>query len=322
MQKQKSPALDWSNPEKALGILRHLISAHVKADKPQDDVEEIVFEAWARDGTTLPIKVFRSANSTSEDVSRPLIVLYFPGGYIMGEPGTLAPLARLLVQQFNAVVAAPTYRLAPEHPFPTAANDGWDTLLWISKNANILKADASKGFIVGGISSGGNIANAVAHLAIDRTLQPPVTGVWLSCAGARVAPEKADLLPKKYVERMLSRSQEECTNNATSSAGMDQFKKDSIKADVNSPLWSPLIWSTGPGFGHKGFPKTYSQVAGMDPPRDESLVFDDMLKAEGIATRLDLYAGVPHFFFYMFKDLPQSKGWEKDTLDGFTWLLE
>lgn len=298
------------------------MNIQVTADKAEEDIEEVTFEASARDGTALAVKVFRPAKSTSTELSQPLIVLYFPGGFIMGEPGTLAPLARILVRQFDAVVVAPSYRLAPECPFPTALHDGWDTLSWIAKSADILKADPSKGFVVGGISSDGNIANSVAHLALEKSLQPPLTGVWLSCAGARVADDKLDLLPKKYRERLLSRSLDECINNISSSAGMQQFKKDVINADVNSRLWAPLMWSNAPDFGHKGFPKTYSQIAGTDPSRDESLIFDDMLKIEGVPTRLDLYAGVPHFFFYTYKDLPQSKGWGKDTLSGFAWLLE
>lgn len=98
---------------------------------------------------------------------------------------------------------------------------------------------------------------------------------------------------------------------------MANLTKESLKPDLDSLLYSPLMWSTG----HKGFPKTYSQVWGMDTARDEALLFDDMLKAEGTSTRLDLYPGLPHIFFHSFKDLPQSNQWEKDTENGFAWLL-
>ena len=59
----------------------------------------------------------------------------------------------------------------------------------------------------------------------------------------------------------------------------------------------------------------------MDTGRDELLIYDDMLKSEGIETILDLYVGLPHTFWSLWKDLSQSKQWEKDTLDGFAWLL-
>jgi acetyl esterase/lipase len=259
--------------------------------------------------------------NTQPDTRLPIIVLYFPGGFIIGDQMALAPLARTLVKRFNVVVVAPKYRLAPEHPFPIAVEDGWDTLSWIAKNGESIQGDPAKGFIVGGISSGGNITNVITHLAIENDLQPPISGVWLSCAGVRIAPKDAHLLPEKYQERNLSRTQDECVNSVTTSAGMEKFKKDALKADFDSRLFAPMIWSTDAGFGHTGFPKTYSQVAGIDTARDESLIFDDMLKSQGTPTRLDLYPGVPHFFFYTFKDLPQSKQWEEDTMAGFEWLL-
>ena len=103
----------------------------------------------------IDLKVFRPAMSCSSNLAgnenSPLIVLYFGGGFVLGSPLALATLARSLVKQFTAIVVAPKYRLAPEHPFPTSINDGWDSLDWIAKNATAtIGADPSKGFIVGG----------------------------------------------------------------------------------------------------------------------------------------------------------------------------
>ena len=221
------------------------------------------------------------------------------------------------------MVVCPTYRLAPEHPFPTGIDDGYDALSWIAANATTsLRAEPSKGFIVGGISSGGNISNAIVHLARDNRLQPPVTGVWLCCAGARLATDDETKLPTKYRERLLSRTQDMSANGAGTDLGMAKMTQGCLKPDLNSRLFAPLIWTDDDGFGHSGFPKTYSQICGLDPPRDESLIFDDMLKNQGVPTRVDLYAGLPHIFFHNFKDLPQSKKWMGDTVEGFKWLLE
>ncbi len=318
----KAPGLDWSNPTKALAILRHYVKSVLQADQKDPEVAEETLHAPSRDGTELPLKVFKFASTVGQTQNSPVIVLCFPGGFIMGDPMSLAPLARSLVKRFNAVVVAPTHRLAPEHPFPTTIEDSWDAFVWIAQNVTTLGADTARGFIVGGFSSSGNIANVIAHLARDNHTQPALTGVWLSCAGVRIGPKDAHLLPEKYRERNLSSSQDECVHSVTSSAGMEQFKESALKADVNSRLFAPMIWSEENSLGHKGFPKTYSQVAGIDTARDESLIFDDILKGEGILARLDLYPGLPHFFFYTFKDLPQSKQWETDTMKGFAWLLE
>ena len=45
------------------------------------------------------------------------------GGFVMGSPRTYAGLLSHLSRAANALVLAPSYRLAPEHPFPAACDD-------------------------------------------------------------------------------------------------------------------------------------------------------------------------------------------------------
>jgi hypothetical protein len=44
-------------------------------------------------------------------------------------------------------------------------------------------ADLSKGFLLGGVSAGGNYLNNVAYLARDAGLQPALTGLFLMATG-------------------------------------------------------------------------------------------------------------------------------------------
>jgi acetyl esterase/lipase len=311
----------------ALATLRKIVQ-DVDARHQQDpDLHEETLWFPTRDGVKLSLMVFgpkRDAGETeSSTSSHPLILLYFPGAFIGGSPATMAVLARMLVKRFDAVVVLPQYRLAPEHPFPAGVNDGWDALLWVTKNTDRLNADSAKGFIVGGISSGGSITNVVAHLGRDEKIEPAITGLWLSCSSVRIAPDEAHHLPQAYKERNLSRSEAGNSDNPISSSLMSKAAKEFIRPDVNSKLYAPMIWSPGePDLGHKGLPKTYSQVCGMDGPRDEALIFDDMLKKSGTETKLDLYVGLPHTFWAQFRELPQSKKWVEETMDGFQWLLE
>jgi acetyl esterase/lipase len=313
--------------------LRKFVTIQENADQKDPDVQEETLKAPTRDGVELPLRVFRSATpppvgSQGQKPGSPLIALFYGGGFILGSPVMMAKLARSLVKRFDAVVVAPTYRLAPENPFPTGLHDGWDIVTWIAEHATTtLKADPSKEFIVGGISAGGNITNIVTHLARDENLRPPITGCWLSATPVRLAPKDAHKLPQKYQERLLSHDQEEAINSATLPPGMRNLIERSVKRDRDSHLASPMIWSSPPGqdmgeFGHKGMPRTYSQVCGCDTGRDELFIYDDMLKGEGIPTRVDLYTGLPHAFWHPFKQLPESKKWEQNTLDGFAWLIE
>ena len=66
----------------------------------------------------------------------------------------------MLVEELNAVVVTVDYRLAPEHPFPTAVEDGVDAILYLSEHAHEFNIDLEK-IVVSGFSSGGNMAFTV-----------------------------------------------------------------------------------------------------------------------------------------------------------------
>ena len=74
--------------------------------------------------------------------------------------------------------------------------------------------------------------------------------------------------------------------------------------------------------GHKGVPPAFFQVCGMDPLRDEGLIYERVLREEyGIPTRLNLYPGHGHYFWTNFPTLALSKKFVSDALEGVRWLL-
>ncbi len=59
---------------------------------------------------------------------RALVVYYHGGGWVIGNIDEFDNLARTLANGLNAAVVNVDYRLAPEHPYPAAADDAWTAL--------------------------------------------------------------------------------------------------------------------------------------------------------------------------------------------------
>lgn len=237
----------------------------------------------------------------------------------MGDLTDEALNCRMFCRDLGAVCLNVEYRLAPEHPFPTGVNDSWDILKWCAKEASpsssILPANPRLGFIVGGASAGGNIAAILSQLGRDEGLQPPLTGQYL-CVPALLAPEA---VPEKWKAQYLSRA------GATSDPilklaepGEPNRLMQALKADPFSPLFSPLLHED-----LSGLPATFFQLAGLDPLKDEGILYEKVLREEhSTKTRLEVYEGYGHMFWTNWPLLPLVTDFVKDTLAGVKWLLE
>lgn len=204
------------------------------------------------------------------------------------------------------------YQLAPEHPFPAAPKSAWDGLKWAAANAKSFGADPSLGFVVGGTSAGGNLTAVLTHLARDEKLSPPITGQYLAIP-ALLPPS---VVPDKYKEFYLSYDQNE-NAPVLPRAAIGMFMKG-YKPDEHDPLYAPFNHPKG----HADLPPAYIQANGMDPLRDEALIYERVLREEyGIKTKMDVYPGLPHGFLGSFPMLKSSEKFRVDMVEGMGWLL-
>lgn len=310
--------IDWNDKQNAVAKLRTQTEIADEMDEQDPAVNEEIRKISARDGYQLTLRIFRSSQHT--DTEGPRVVLWHGGGWVLGSPTMVANIARSLCKRFGAIVIAPNYRLAPEHPWPTSINDAWDSFNWIREHIATQREEREGGgtFIVGGISAGASMAIAIAHLAKDEDLAPPITGLYSACGSVRpLDPERLD---PSYRERYLSRTQDECMNNPILSKDLTNLMTECAQPDVQSKLYLPLLW---PGNeDHRGLPKIYQQLCGRDYNRDEGLIFDHLLKKHGGQSRVDFYPGLPHCFWIALTYVPEYKQWEEDTMSGFQWLLD
>ncbi|KAK2026539.1 alpha/beta-hydrolase [Colletotrichum zoysiae] len=277
----------------------------------------------ARDGYELTIRVYTPVGAPPEG-GRPLVVMHHEGGWWSGDLSDEEVNCRLFSRDLGAVCVNVDYRLAPEFAFPTFINDCWDALQWVAENASSLGANPSRGFVIGGGSAGGNITAVLAHLARDNELSPPLTGQYL-CVPAIMCLLPPEAIPEQYRSEYLShpsiapfRDPVSAANAGDGGARLQRI----LKPDMQSPLFVPFRFG-GIGQGHKGLPPAYIQVAGLDPLRDEGLIYERVLREEaGVATKLDIYPGLPHYFWTNFPRLEKSRQFVEDAVRGVGWLLE
>ena len=310
--------------------LRHL---YVIPGPIPEEVEESEHLVPVRDGYKVRVRVYVPRKIPADGSA--MIVELHEGGWTKGDLSDEDQNCRLFARDLGAVCVNVEYRLAPEHPFPTGVNDCYDVIKWIAATApsSILPADLRQGFIVGGASAGGNMSAVVCQIGRDEGLNPPLTGQYLcvpALLGANVVPEK---WKSEYRSRLESKNDPLFKNRTRPAAAVNQ----ELKPDEASPLFSPLLHPD-----LKGLPPAFFQVAGLDPLRDEALIYERVLREENaVDTKINIYDGFGHMFwtnwsvafltvstmellidFSIRPTMERSKEFVADTREGMQWLLE
>jgi acetyl esterase/lipase len=173
------------------------------------------------------------------------------------------------------------YRLAPEHRFPAAIDDGAAALAWVGGHAVALGADPDR-IALAGDSAGGNIAAVVAQQA-RATGGPAVTFQLLV-----------------YPVTDLRTDSQSFVDNATgyglTTETMRWYVEQYVRshADVVDPLGSPLL---APDLA--GLPPAFVAVCEYDPLRDEGKQYAHRMRDAGVDVTLRRYDGAIHGIFQM-----------------------
>ena len=109
----------------------------------------------------------------------PVVVNFHGGGFTIGSALDDARFAQIVTEHVRAVFVSVGYRLAPEHPFPTAVEDGVDAMLYLINHGSDIGIDPLN-MVVNGFSAGGNLAFSVPlrlHIHFEQlhqqSLRPP-----------------------------------------------------------------------------------------------------------------------------------------------------
>src|SRR5712672_1238850 len=202
-------------------------------------------------------------------------IVHLHGGWFnFGSAKAYRHLVGHIAARAGARAFIPDYRLAPEHPFPAAADDV------LACYQGLAERDVHR-IALTGDSAGGNLALVLASrvaneaASINATLVgvavlSPVTDLTLSGASYETRADADPLFTRPQVAELVR-----------SYLG---------SADAKHPLASPL----------------HSQLAGMPPVRihvgDDEVLLDDSLRyveravAAGVDARADVWMGMPHGF--------------------------
>ncbi|KAJ8516841.1 hypothetical protein ONZ45_g5911 [Pleurotus djamor] len=253
----------------------------------------------------------------AEDESTfPLLVWFHAGGWMGGTLDLDDYHLRIVATELQISILNVDYRLAPENPFPIGLNDSFAAVKWAASQAPSLQASLSKGFIIGGSSTGSNFAAVIAHKARDDAFfaDKPITGQFLQFPIVL----HPDAYPEEFKPELMSMRK----NADAPFLGRQQIYNIYTYVGVlrlqepSDPEISPLLSAS-----HEGLPPVYLQVCGLDPMRDEGLLYEKLLRKNNVPTKLALYPGLPHGFQMFYPDLPASKRLDEDFITGLQWLL-
>ncbi len=121
----------------------------------------------------LPIRIYHPEPTET----RPVVIHLHGGGWVIGSVAEWDPIARRLARDLDAVVVSVEYRLAPEHPFPSAVDDAITATRWILNHAADMGGDPER-VVVGGDSAGANLA-AATTIALRDADGPRPAGQYL-----------------------------------------------------------------------------------------------------------------------------------------------
>lgn len=206
----------------------------------------------------LPYRVYKPATPGPHQV----VVYFHGGGWVLGDEQSDEPFCRDMVRRTGMIFVSVGYRHAPEHRFPTAAEDGYAATRWIAEHLAELGGKPGP-VLVAGWSAGGNIAAVTCQLARDRG-GPDIAGQLLVCPVT-----DCDFNRLSYNDNAIGYF-------LTRSLMYWFWDLYCSPADRTDPRVSPLRGKVS------GLPPALVVTCEFDPLRDEGIAYADAMAAAGV----------------------------------------
>lgn len=232
----------------------------------------------------------------------PALVYFHGGAWWLGSIEMADLTCRDRAAAARCVIVSVDYHLAPEHRYPVALRDSYDTLCWLSEHAAELGVDRDR-VAVGGTSAGANLAAATALVVRDhggpslafQLLEVPVLDVRGATDSMRTF-EHGYFLTREAVAASWKLY---LGANGTT----DMYASPALAEDLS------------------GLPPGMVVTAECDPLRDEGEAYAHRLRAAGVPTTLKRYAGTIHGFHAFTRVLPAARRCRADIASALRLAL-
>ncbi|KDP40144.1 hypothetical protein JCGZ_02142 [Jatropha curcas] len=259
------------------GSVERLMGAPIVPPSPDQDPETEVSSKDISISQHPPIsaRLYLPKLSQSDDQKKLPILVYFHGGAFCIESAfslTETKYMNNLVSLAKVIAISVEYRLAPEHPLPTAYEDCWFALQWVTSHDNKEPWISNHGdfdrFFIGGDSAGANIAHNMAMRIGTEGLNNNIKllGTYLTHpyfwgskpVGSEPVVDREQLVPYRVWS----------------------FLYESAAGGIDNPMMNPVV-EGGPSLAKLGGSRLLVSVAEKDELRERGVLYYNLMKESG-----------------------------------------
>lgn len=277
------PTLNSVSVPQARQLYRDMIALLDVAEQPLPVVVD--HQVPVEGDTTVLVRRYRPDHAPRQ---APAILFFHGGGFTVGGVEEYDRLCRYIAARTNVVVLSVDYRLAPEHPSPTPANDCLAVWRWLLDNTAALGLDPAR-LAVMGDSAGGNLSAVVSQ-------QAKLAGLSLPALQVLIYPTTDGALQHPSVQSLGQ------------GFGLDlplltwfrsHFIPDpALMEDYRvSPLRNPDLAGQPPAI----------LITATDPLRDEGLEYGEKLRQAGVEVASLDFPQLTHGFLTMGGVIPAAR---------------
>ncbi|WP_308464497.1 alpha/beta hydrolase [Ferrimicrobium sp.] len=245
----------------------------------------------------LPIRVY-----VPPEAGEVLTLFFHGGGFVLGSIASYDRLVRRFATLTKSVVASVGYRLAPEHPFPAAAEDALSALAWAQEALSDGFGLDLRRLAVAGDSAGGNLAAVVALEARNRAID--LVGQLLAYPATDSNVDTPSM--HRFATGYFLERQEVIW------FGEQYYQDEHALEDWRARPVLEDATGVGPAI---------IALAGYDPLRDFGVQYGEHLRAGGVRVSVRDYETLVHGFLSLGDIVPAVREATTDLFQRFAQLL-